>query len=92
MLNQKQILSTQPPVVGQIWLSQDTKNYYRIDAVDDELIVTVQRVAYESNGQVFRGRENDRYFWPVSGFESDNFRVVATNPTRFESWLNRVTK
>ena len=92
MLNQKQILSTQPPIVGQIWLSQDTKNYYRIDAVDDELIVTVQRVAYESDGQVYRGRETDRYFWPVSGFQIDNFRVVATNPTRFESWLNRVTK
>ena len=91
MLNQKQIASTQPPVVGQVWISRETKNYYRIDGINDGL-VQVQRVAREFEGQVERGRENDTYYWPVSTFKLKDFQVVALNSTRFESWLNRVCK
>jgi hypothetical protein len=89
-LNQKQIASTKPPVVGQVWISQDARNYYRIDAVNGEQ-VQVQRLGYEFENGVRKGRADDTYYWPISTFKLKNFRVVATNPARFESWLNRVT-
>ena len=91
MLNQKQIASAQPPVVGQVWISSETKSYYCIDAVNGD-IVQVRRVAFECDDKVCRGREDDTYHWRVETFKGKNFRVVALNLTRFESWLNRVTK
>lgn len=93
MLNQKQILSTQPPVVGQVWYSEHTGNYFKIDETDGQR-VTVTRLAGEFDGQVFRShkKHGDSHVWPVSAFKVKDLRVVATNLTRFESWLNRVTK
>lgn len=91
MLNQKQILSTRPPVVGQVWYSQSSTNYFRINATDGER-VQVQRVAYEFEDKVIRGRKDDTYWWSIETFKLPDMRVVATNLTRFESWLNRVTK
>jgi hypothetical protein len=92
MLNQKQIASTKLPVVGQVWISQDTRNYYRINGFTDDGLIQVQRTCYEFEGRVYRGRDGDTYYWPISTFKLPNLRVVATNSTRFESWLNRVTK
>jgi len=91
MLNQKQIASSQPPVVGQVWISEDARNYYRVDGIEGDL-VQVKRMCYELDDKIYQGRENDTYYWPIGTFKLPNFRVVATNPTRFESWLNRVTK
>lgn len=93
MLNQKQILSTQPPVVGQVWYSESGANYYRIDEINGEQ-VSVTRLASEFEGQVLRSnkKHGDSHVWPVSAFKVKDLRVVATNLTRFESWLNRVTK
>jgi hypothetical protein len=89
MLNQKQIASTQPPIVGQIWFSESTRNYFLIDET-----VTVTRLAYEHEGVTYRVDKSqpDTHNWNVSTFRSQDFRVVGTNPTRFNSWLNRVTK
>lgn len=91
MLNQKQILSNQPPVAGQVWYDESSQNYYRIDAVSGDL-VQVRRLAYEYDDKVKLGRVDDIYCWRVNTFKLKNFRVVATNLTRFESWLNRVVK
>lgn len=93
MLNQKQIASTQPPVVGQVWYSESGGNYYRIDEVDGEQ-VSVTRLASEFEGQVLRSnkKHGDSHVWPVNAFKVKDLRVVGTNLTRFESWLNRVAK
>lgn len=93
MLNPKQIASMKPPVVGQIWISESTDNYYEITATDGET-VTVTRVAYEVDGKVYRVNKSqpDTHNWDVGTFKVKDLRVVGTNPTRFHSWLNRVTK
>jgi len=92
MLNPKQIASSQPPVVGQIWFSESAGNYYLIDAVTEGRIVTVTRLAYEFEDKVSRVNKPDTHHWDVSTFKGSDFRVVGTSPTRFNSWLNRVTK
>lgn len=88
MLNQKQILSTQPPVVGQVWYSESTGNYFRIDETNDQQVI-VTRLATEFEGQVLRvnKKHGDSHVWPVDAFRVKDLRVVATNLTRFESWL-----
>lgn len=90
MLNQKQIASGQAPVAGQVWYSEEAKNYYRVDEVLDGS-VKVQRVAYEFESAIYNGRQTDTYYWSPNTFTLSNFRVVATNLTRFNSWLSRVT-
>ena len=93
MLNQKQIASNQPPIVGQVWYSQSARNYYKIDSVNGGQ-VAVTRLASELDSQVFRSnkKHGDSHVWPVSAFKVEDLRVVGTNLTRFESWLNRVCK
>lgn len=93
MLNQKQIASTQPPIVGQVWYSESSGNYYRINGVNSEQ-VSVTRLASEFEGQVSRSnkKHSDSHVWPINAFKVKDLRVVGTNLTRFESWLNRVCK
>jgi hypothetical protein len=93
MLNQKQVLSAQPPVVGQVWYSESTGNYFRVDEADSKQVI-VTRLAFEFEGQVFRSnkKHGDSHVWPVSAFKVKDLRVVATSLTRFESWLNRTVK
>ena len=93
MLNQKQILSNQPPVVGQVWYSESAGNYYRIDEVNGEQ-VSVTRLASEFEGQVLRPnkKHGDSHVWPVNAFKVKDLRVVAINLTRFESWLQQVAR
>jgi hypothetical protein len=93
MLNPKQIASMQPPVVGQISFSESTGNYWLVTETANQT-ATVTRLAYEYEGRVYRVNKVrlDAHNWNVETFRNDDLRVVGTNPTRFNSWLNRVTK
>jgi hypothetical protein len=78
---------------GEVWLSQYSGNYFRIDRVDGDQ-VSATRLGYVENiGQLnekshlSRKRHGDSHVWSIATFNLKDFRRIARNNLKFEAWL-----
>lgn len=82
------------PKVNEVWLSQSTGNYFRVDEVDDNQ-VSVTRLGYvtdigQSNEQSYRleKRTPETHCWNLKSFTRD-LRRLARKASKFEAWLEQ---
>lgn len=75
------------PQVGQVWIANDTGNYWRIDGVDGNQ-VSVTRLGYAQDSQDYI-TPNDSYAWDMSTFRTKTLRIIARKSAKFEAFLAR---
>ncbi len=80
---------------NEVWLSQSTGNYFRINAIEGEQVSVTRLGHVENIGQLSERSYLSRksmdaapYFWHLSSFTKD-LRRVARNAAKFEAWLNQ---